>query len=131
MQLIGHEAPMLQEFHALVENEDALKAVEKNASGSRPKELFEDVLEEIEEAYVKDRSLLRDAKFELHLETPYPDFVATVEASSIEKVAAISDGHRLEASPAHALFSAAETSQLYMAIPRGRSGFLCLAATGS
>jgi len=42
-----------------VKGEDAYVAVEKNAAGSRPKELFEDVLEEVEARFEKDRTVLK------------------------------------------------------------------------
>lgn len=35
-----------------------LRAVEKNASGSRPKELFEEVLEEVDKQWEADRWVL-------------------------------------------------------------------------
>jgi len=42
-----------------VKGEDAYIAVEKNVAGSRPKELFEDVLEEAEARFEKDRTVLK------------------------------------------------------------------------
>ena len=42
-----------------MKGEDAYVAVEKNAAGSRPKELFEDVLEEVEARFEKDRTVLK------------------------------------------------------------------------
>ena len=50
---------MAQEYYETVKHEDAYIAVEKNAAGSRPKELFEDVLEEVEERFEKDRTVLK------------------------------------------------------------------------
>lgn len=78
----------------MIEGEDALRAVEKNISGARPRELFEDVLEDIEEAYIKNRTHLRDAKLEVRLDMPYEDFGATVSAVADEKVTDIPDEHR-------------------------------------
>lgn len=49
----------LQEYYELVKKEDAYIAVEKNAAGSRPKELFEDALEELEAAYEDCRAVLK------------------------------------------------------------------------
>ena len=46
-----------------MKTEDAYIAVEKNAAGSRPKELFEDVLEEVEAAYESCRATLRVRAF--------------------------------------------------------------------
>lgn len=46
---------MLQEYLPRIAENDVLKAVEKNISGSRPKELFEEVLEEVEKQWEADR----------------------------------------------------------------------------
>lgn len=69
---------VLQEYYELVKKEDAYIAVEKNAAGSRPKELFEDALEEVEAAYEVARAALkvrRRGGFELRVVlvciTPY------------------------------------------------------------
>ncbi len=78
----------------MVEFEDALKAVEKNSSGSRPKELFEDVLEEVEEAFQKERGLLKEAKLDLQPETSFTDFMAAVDGHEEGKLAGISETHR-------------------------------------
>ena len=50
---------MVQEYYEMVKQEDAYIAVEKNAAGSRPKELFEDILEEVEDRFEKDRTVLK------------------------------------------------------------------------
>ena len=86
----------MQDFHALVEAEDALKAIEKNSSGSRPRELFEDALEEVEEVYIKNQTLMRAAKLDLQAETDYADFAAAFEASTDESLGAIPEHHRSE-----------------------------------
>ena len=82
----------MQDFYELVEHEESLKAVEKNLSGSRPKELFEDVLEEVEEQYIKDRNLLRDAKdIVITPETSFDDFSSAVDKDGkLSKVSAVS-----------------------------------------
>ena len=49
----------VQEYYDLVKREDAYIAVEKNVAGSRPKELFEDVLEEADARFEADRSILK------------------------------------------------------------------------
>ena len=84
----------LQDFIILIEHEEALRAVEKNLSGARPRELFEDVLEEVEDVYIKERSLLRDAKLEISLDTSFSDFTAAVAAASDEKLTAISESSK-------------------------------------
>ena len=84
----------MQDFCLLIEHEEALRAVEKNLSGARPRELFEDVLEGIEEVYIKDRALLREAKLEFTLETSFADFTAAIEAASNEQLTAIPDSFK-------------------------------------
>ncbi len=51
--------PLLQEYVDVLKEEGAYKAVEKNLSGSRPRELFDDVIEDAEKEFEKDRSLLK------------------------------------------------------------------------
>lgn len=43
----------------VLKDEAAYIAVEGNQSGSRPRELFEDVLEDAEKAYADDRALMK------------------------------------------------------------------------
>lgn len=54
----------LQEYLPRIAENDVLKAVEKNTSGSRPKELFEEVLEEVEKQWEADRYI--PAKHSVH-----------------------------------------------------------------
>lgn len=84
----------MQEYYAIIEDEDILKAIEKNVSGSRPKELFEDFLEEVEQVYIKNRSSLRDAKLEIQADTAYDSFIATLEERADEALTTIPDYHR-------------------------------------
>ena len=66
----------------MVEEEDVLKAVERNLQGSRPKELFEDVLEEVEEQYLKDRATLRAANvYEIKAGSTLKDFLGALDAA--------------------------------------------------
>lgn len=44
----------------IVRNEPSYLAVEGNKFGSRPRELFEDVIEKLEEVYEKDRALMKE-----------------------------------------------------------------------
>ena len=44
-----------QEYLLRIKDNDVLRAVEKNSSGSRPKELFEEVLEEVDKQWEADR----------------------------------------------------------------------------
>jgi hypothetical protein len=77
-----------------VEFEDVLKAVEKNSSGSRPKELFEDVLEEVEEIFTKERTSLKDAKLDLQPDTSFADFSAAVNSHAEGILASVAESHR-------------------------------------
>lgn len=49
------DAVTLQEYLPRIKDNDVLRAVEKNVSGSRPKELFEEVLEDVDKLYETDR----------------------------------------------------------------------------
>ncbi|KAF6257845.1 hypothetical protein COO60DRAFT_1701643 [Scenedesmus sp. NREL 46B-D3] len=48
-------------YAPLIEDSQEYQAVKKNASGSRPKELFEDIILELEEEWEKARPLLKEA----------------------------------------------------------------------
>lgn len=48
----------LQEYLPRIKDNDVLRAVEKNTSGSRPKELFEEVLEDVDKQWETDRYCL-------------------------------------------------------------------------
>lgn len=45
----------MQEYLLRIRDNDVLRAVEKNSSGSRPKELFEEVLEDVDKQWDTDR----------------------------------------------------------------------------
>ena len=47
----------VQEYLPRIKDNDVLRAVEKNSSGSTPKELFEEVLEEVDKQWEADRYL--------------------------------------------------------------------------
>ena len=47
----------LQEYLPRIKDNDVLRAIEKNTSGSRPKELFEEILEEVDKQYETDRDI--------------------------------------------------------------------------
>lgn len=44
----------------LVKDDPAYRAVDSNQFGSRPRELFDDVIEKLEEKYEKDRALMKE-----------------------------------------------------------------------
>ena len=87
----------MQEYYPLAKHEDALLAVEKNTSGSRPKELFQDVLEEVEEVFEKQQKLITEAlrKGDVVVEafTSFEDFEAGLDSDS-EELAEISKATR-------------------------------------
>lgn len=56
---LNFKAAFLQEYVEKVKAEEAYKAVEKNLSGSRPRELFDDVIEDAEKDFEKDRTVLK------------------------------------------------------------------------
>lgn len=83
----------VQDYHKLVVDEVALKAIEQNMYGSRPRELFEDVLEEVEEDFMKTRSHLRDAKvMEILADTSFNDYNAALE--SLEDARTVPEHHK-------------------------------------
>ena len=91
-------AALLQEYYDTIRKEECLIAVEKNASGSRPKELFEDVLEEAEDEHEKTSSVLRDALKEnsiniTHTST-FEGFQVALQIASNEKVVDIREPNR-------------------------------------
>ncbi|KAL4857085.1 Pre-mRNA-processing protein 40A [Chlorella vulgaris] len=57
-----------KEYVPIVAEEESYKAVERNTSGSRPRELFQDVLEEMEAEYGKQRDAVKAAVKELSLQ---------------------------------------------------------------
>ena len=75
----------------------AYLAVEGNKAGSRPKELFADVVEEVEERFIKERSSLRDAirKLDFHVaeSTTVEDLTAAV-AKEEPELAEVQESHR-------------------------------------
>ena len=80
-----------------MKSKDAYKAVEKNLSGSRPKELFEDVLEEVEEQYEHDRALLKEATRKdvvVTLATSFGDFQSALDEFEDGKLSKIAETSR-------------------------------------
>lgn len=51
----NHCCNAVQEYLPSLDGNELLKAVEKNSSGARPKDLFHDILEEVEKQYEADR----------------------------------------------------------------------------
>ena len=79
----------LQDYFPLVRKEEALAAVEKNLSGSKPKELFEDALEVADAQFDKDRAVLKEAVKQLEVtvsvETTFDEFNGKLEAEEKAK----------------------------------------------
>ncbi|KAK9828976.1 hypothetical protein WJX72_003175 [[Myrmecia] bisecta] len=87
-----------KEYFKVVKGEEALAAVERNSSGSRPKELFEDLLEEVEAAYDTARPALKDLAKQPGLtiipDTVFADWDAAVLAAAPDKLANITKADR-------------------------------------
>ncbi|GMH44030.1 hypothetical protein BSKO_11964 [Bryopsis sp. KO-2023] len=49
-----------KEYGNMIQNDEVYIAVSKNKSGSRPRELFEDMIEEMEEIYNQDRTVMKE-----------------------------------------------------------------------
>ncbi len=69
--------------------EDAFIAVEKNVTGSTPKELFEDLLETADAQFEKDRAVLKDAAKDITVipDSTFDQFNAALEdIESVKKI---------------------------------------------
>ena len=66
-----------------------MKAVEKNVAGSRPKEMFEEVLEIADKQFEKDKVVLRDLIKEhsigVELDSTFEDFCTALDAHEAAK----------------------------------------------
>jgi len=96
----GRIAPRMRwkEYVALVKEEEVYKAVEGNLSGSRPRELFEDVLEELEEEYEASRGIMKDAvksgSVAVATDTPEEAVLEALAGAVGEAFAEIPQSHR-------------------------------------
>eukprot|EP00210_Caulerpa_lentillifera_P005018 g4792.t1 len=72
-----------REYYELIHKDEVFKAVERNEFGSRPRELFEDVIEELEEGYEKDRAIMKEvyrgSSIMVNLATTLEDFKEAME----------------------------------------------------
>ena len=88
----------LQEYFELIKNEESLLAVEKNSSGSRPKEMFEDMIEEAEEEHEKTSAVLKDALKENNINishtSTFEGFQAALQIASNDKLTDIREPNR-------------------------------------
>lgn len=86
----------VQDYFPLVRKEDAFIAVEKNVTGSTPKELFEDLLETADAQFEKDRAVLKDAAKDITVtpDSTFDQFNAALE--DIESVKKIIKPNRCE-----------------------------------
>jgi pre-mRNA-processing factor 40 len=86
-----------QEYQVIIRKESALLACEKNTSGSRPKELFEDAMEEAEAQYEKDKQAIKNAvkegNFGVEATTSFDEFcealLGGLDAEAKEKLEGI------------------------------------------
>lgn len=81
-----------------LKEEETYKAVEKNLSGSRPRELFEDIIEDAEKDFEKDRALLKDLvkshDIEVGQETAYEAFLGALDATDSQPAAKVPDANK-------------------------------------
>ena len=83
------ESCHVQDYEPLIRKEEALKAVEKNVAGSRPKEMFEEALETADKQFEKDRGVLKDLMREhsiaVELDSTFEGFCAALDAHEAAK----------------------------------------------
>ena len=88
----------LQEYYEVVRKNKAYVALEGNKSGSRPKELYGDCMEEVEERFSKERASLRDAvrKYDLPVgeDADFAAFSAALRDSDDPQLADVQEVHR-------------------------------------
>ena len=79
----------LQDYEPLIRKEEVLKAVEKNVAGSRPKEMFEEVLETADKQFEKDKGILKDLikehSISVELDSTFEDFCSALIAHESAK----------------------------------------------
>jgi hypothetical protein len=72
----------------VIRKEAEYLCLESNTSGSRPRELFEDEVAEMEERYAKDKvkvkAALRAVGFTMTKDTDWTDFLAVLEPPEIQ-----------------------------------------------
>lgn len=92
-----------QDYYAIIKNESALIACEKNTTGSTPKELFEDMVEDAEAQFDKDKRVIKEAikaaGLAVDSTTTFDDFCKaisadTLDASLLEEVLAVSPANK-------------------------------------
>lgn len=81
---IINAATRWREYLPVVKEEASYEAVERNTSGSRPKELFQDILEEMEAEFAKQRDLVRAAVKERGIEVGVDSTLESFKAALAE-----------------------------------------------
>ncbi|KAL0047243.1 hypothetical protein WJX82_010442 [Trebouxia sp. C0006] len=78
-----------KEYLPRIKDNDVLRAVDKNTSGSRPKELFEEVLEDVDKQWETDRATMKDAvkAHSIHtgIDTSYEEFQEQLSSKANEE----------------------------------------------
>ncbi|KAK9795587.1 hypothetical protein WJX73_010842 [Symbiochloris irregularis] len=86
-----------KEYVEGIKKEPAYVAVEKNVGGSRPKELYEDVIEEVEAEFTRDRSAIKDglknAGLDVSAQWALADFETALETAGVD-IANVPDANR-------------------------------------
>lgn len=87
-----------REYLPSLDGNELLKAVEKNSSGARPKDLFHDILEEVEKLYEADRSKLKDLlkqhELDVTVDSTYEDFATALQEKAVEEWEAVPTTHK-------------------------------------
>jgi len=82
-----------KEYAPAIKSEDAYLVVERNANGSRPKELFADLIEGMEVEFEKNKGLLRDVLKEAEVvvtsSSTYEDVLGPMEDKAADKLGKI------------------------------------------
>lgn len=81
----------MQDYYRLLTDEPALREVENNTAGSRPKELFLDVIEQLEEEYMRQRNYIQLAADAagvalVHIDADSPSFQDFIQSSDFSRV---------------------------------------------
>ncbi|KAJ9533372.1 hypothetical protein QJQ45_026392 [Haematococcus lacustris] len=89
-----------KEYAPAVKAEEAYLAVERNTQGSRPRELFEDLLEDMEAEYEKAKVVLRDVCKEVEVvvtsSATYEEVAAQLEDKAGDRLIKVEEGFSLE-----------------------------------
>ncbi|KAL6504305.1 hypothetical protein OROGR_026228 [Orobanche gracilis] len=76
-----------RDYYHKVKDSEAYESVASNISGSTPKDLFEDIVEELEKKYVEDKARIKDARKQdmpnIASTSTFEDFKSSIEESIV------------------------------------------------